>query len=682
MRKGKRSRPGLQAWFFALAVPGIALFMLFSLLPYTRMVGQWPLGIRQDEVMAFQAVFDHRPGQHAEARTESFKLIEEGNGAVTLQSSAALAQGQLVPLPGMEAGTAAFAVEFPQDKRFAGATALVFVPADLHGLQALYARAVADSLPVLAPSVQVVKLERGGSKEAPYLMQQVANADYLLEHAAVAMALVGGDGHMQGQEAFRTSATDSIGTSGGASTLRAQRMDTAATVAVALLACAEQRPELAKGAAGAMYDRVSGALTPLYRMGYGSGESLPGAQLAAAFGKAMTDAANQQRVVRLAQRLGRDSARWAARFLAIDSIAVPVLAKGRNLGLVQAEVDRAREQFLLRLFHPDVAAVMGPPVDHSTSSPLVLDPWLLPFRTDKDTIRFVRGKYNIDHDLVLPAGMAVVLEKGTRWFMAPGVSVVVNGELHMRGTDLNPVFIRPQDISAAFGSIAVNGTGNTRVRIHGLRISGGGNLWWEGVRHGGMLSFIGADVQLGNCAIEESFGDASVSARRSAFHMGDCSLTGAHHAFVDLAETHGALERSSFLLPGASTVAAGRYAVHLRSAHMLVRGCTFAELPFTALEAARGGEVLVTGGKFNGNGEAIRVLDGTVVQVDGCEFTGNNKVFVLRRNLPVLGGAVLKLYANTFANNGTERDADSYSKVETGGTLGAQALKDFAAARQ
>ncbi|MBS1945574.1 MAG: right-handed parallel beta-helix repeat-containing protein [Bacteroidetes bacterium] len=661
MRKGKRSKPTGQAWIFGLAVPAVALFMLFSLLPYERMTGHWPLGIKADEVMAFQELFDHRPGQHAEGHAELMQLTAEGEGRAKLQANGQEGTAQVIALGGNER---AIGLDFPEEHPFEGAVSLLLAPADLASLEVLYAQAVADSLPLMAPPVKVVKLERDGRKAEPCLVQERITPAYLLQHAPVAMELIGPDGPGTGGERFRSSATDSIGRPGNAA---AGRFDTAATAAVGLLACATLRTDLLDGASGAMQDAVTHTIVPLFAM-RGASTAVPGEALSKAFRSAYAEAANQQRILRTAERLRADSAAWAARLLAIDTTVVPVLAKGRNLGLVQAEVDRKREQFLRRLFHPDVEGFIGTAAQAAAPAEPALDPWLLQFRTNRDTLRFVRGKYDIDHDLVLPAGMAVVLEKGARWFMAPGVSVVINGELHARGTDVNPVFIRPQDEAAPWGSIAVNGTGRTRVRITGLRISGGGNLWCAGVRHAGMLSFIGADVRMDKCAIEEAFGDAAVSAVRCSFRLADSYFTGAHVDCIDLAETDGTMERCSFGQVSATAAGVERNTVSMRASHVLLRNCTFADLPFTALRVARSGEATVQGGRFSGNKVAIAAVDGSTVQVKGCEFTGNGTVFVLRRERPVLGGATLKEEGGTFTGNTVLKEVDAASKLEQGGT--------------
>lgn len=666
MRKGKRTTPGVQAWLFALAIPAVALFMLFSLMPYGKMVARWPLGIGKPEVMAYQQLFDHRPGQHVEGHAEQLTLTEEAAGKWRLAADEDAAIATATPLaqteevPGNHAG---LALDFNAASPFRGSTGLALVPADLRSLITLYAHAVADSLAITSPVVSLVQLAMNDGKAGPYLMQERYDAGRILRDAPVATALLDEDGTVPKVEAG-TIAGDTIRSAAGP-LVRSERFDTSTTAALGLLACVEQRTDLLAGQAGALYDRVTGRVDPLYRMRYGNSGAPKEGALATVFRQALSNARTEQRINRLAARFHADSAAWAARFLAIDSAAVPVLAKGRNIGLVQAEVDHTREQFMQRLFHPSPANFIGEPIAVPPKPPVTLDPWLVQFRTQPDTLRFVRGKYDIDHDLVVPQGMAVVLERGARWFMAPGVSVVINGELHVRGTDLNPVFIRPQDDAAPFGSIAVNGTGATRVRIRGLRISGGSDLWADGVRHGGMLSFLRAEVCMDKCSIGETYGDASVCVRRGTLAMNECYLAGAAHSFLDLAEVSGSVEHCGFFQPATSANAERRSGARLLSSTVLLQQCSFTELPFAAVRAGRASKVMLSAGQFTGNATAIEATDGSAVYVDACDFTGNGKVYVLRREHEVFEGSSLTAHANTMAGNGTEQEVDAACKIET-----------------
>ena len=214
----------------------------------------------------------------------------------------------------------------------------------------------------------------------------------------------------------------------------------------------------------------------------------------------------------------------------------------------------------------------------------------------------------------------------------------------------------------------MNGIGDTRVRIRGLRISGGSDLWAHGVRHGGMLSFIRADVRMDHCSIGETYGAAAVSMRRGNFAMADCYLAGAANGFVNLAEVIGSVERTGFGQPSRSGDAALRNAISLRASHVLVRGCTFADLPFTALRAGRSSEALVTASRFSGNAIAIMAVDGSSVHVDGCDFTGNGKCSCCTGTRPRWGRNA-ELVHQHLAGNGTQQEVDEASSVKTGTSI-------------
>ena len=670
MRKGKRTRTTVQSWLFALAIPAVALFMLFSLMPYKRMVEPWPWGIGQQEVMAYQVLFDRRPGQHAQGKAERFTITAEtGNGTVMLAASGDTIQARET---GLNAG---LLLNFQPGKTFQGMGSVEFTPAGLHSLDALYAQVVADSLPIRSPRTKLVELERNSAKPSPWLAQEPITADYVLHHAPVASVLIGLDGQVQSEEGLARMTGDSIGRD-ALDHVDGGNFDTASTAALGLLACAMNRTDLLDGSAGAIYDQVTARVEPLFKAVGAIGRDTAVGRMASAFRKALADPAAQLRIGRLAAHLRKDSAAWAARFLAIDSAAVPVLANGRNLGLVQAEVDHRREAFLKRLFNPLPEQFIGKPVPLPAPAAINLDPWLVQFRTEKDTIRFVRGKYNIDHDLVLPPGMAVVLEKGTRWFMAPGVSVVVNGPLHMRGTDLNPVFIRPQS-DTAFGAIVVNGSGNTRVRIRGLRISGGSDLRWQGIRFGGMLTFHRADVHMDHCSIDASMGMASVSIRRSTVAIADCYIADAKGTGLYLSECDGRVERSSVLRNGGAIASNG---MALFSTHLLLRGCTFADLQGTAVALSRASDVLISGCRMTGNATAVDAIEGSQAYVDGCEFIGIGKVFVISKGSPVLGGASIVQSNNTFVGNAGQEMVDPSGKLESATSVDPKVWRAFGGA--
>jgi hypothetical protein len=663
MSKGKRARPKANAWLFALGIPLVALFVLFSLLPYDRMVEQWPLGIGKEEVMAYQFVFDHRPGQHVQGKVGKLFLepYPEGRMGVTLDGEHDTATVVTGP-------SGAIFLTFPEERPFQGLIGISLVPADIHSLQAKYAQLVADSLGMLGPRLSVVEVVRSGKALGPFLQEARITPEFLLRRAPVSTSLLRANGAIPKDKATSGLPMDTLNALGGRTWTGADRFDTSSTAALGLLASAEQRHDLLRGSAGAMYDQVTGRITPLYGLA-ATADSTASAEVAViSYEDALSTEAAQGRMVRMASRLREDSAEWEARFLAVDSAWVPVLAKGRNIGLVQAEVDRVRNTFMQRLFHPDPAAFIGRPVPGKAASSIPLDPWLAKYRSQPDTLRFVRGKYDIDHDLVIPHGIALVLERGARWNIAPGVSVVVNGELHIRGTGLNPVFIRPQDAARPYGAIAVHGDGDTRVRISGLQMSGGSGLWYDGVAYRGMLAFHSTDVRMEHCHIGAALGKNAVVIKRGQAVLRDDQFTDAAQDLVHLAEVRGQVERCSFA-QAAGGGTADRSGLMLRGCHVLIKECTFNGLPFTALRIARHSEAMALHSTFSGNSTAIRATDGSHADVDGCTFTANKLVYALSEDRPVLGGASMTTHANIMSANAALREMDAASRTDSTGVI-------------
>lgn len=650
MRKGKRAGIQPTAWLFALVVPAAALFVLFSLMPYSAMVSSWPLGIGQQEVMAYQRVFDHRPGQHASGEAGALALTS-GSGAcdagtVTVTTATDTADMDVRSLPGSDDGSELSA---RSPLGLDAMERIAIVPADLTSLERLYAQAVADSLPIANPALTLVRLSMCGKDKGPYLMQAALSPGMILRSAPVGSVLLGANGLPEGGSAAVDPAHQPR--------LGPDVFDTNATAALGYLACVEQRADLLNGNAGVLYDGITGHTVPLYRMRYGTDTSGASGPVAAALRSALKVPGVQVGIRSFAARFRADSAAWVQRLQRIDSARVPVLANGRNLGLVQASVDRNRERFIQRMFNPGPEIFLGEPVPARPEEKVVLDPWLAQFRSGRDTLRFVRGKYEIDHDLVIPAGYGVVLEKGTRWNIAPGVSITIHGEFHARGTELNPVFIRPMDPAVPYGSIAVIGDGDTRVRLRGVQISGGSEHWENGLRRSGMLTFVLCDATVDKCIVGSSFGGASIEGQRGSATITDSYFAGARHADISLTETKAVLERCGFSGQDAGK-ADGLVA---DGAEVWLRGCTFNALSGDAFRLGGGSMAAVLGSTFSMNGTAVRADEGSTVEVDGTTFTGNRTAVHVRGNRLVLGTTKVVLHTNTFTGNGKDQDAEGGS---------------------
>ncbi|HEY0976907.1 MAG TPA: right-handed parallel beta-helix repeat-containing protein [Flavobacteriales bacterium] len=671
MRHYKRARPRPNAWLFALGIPAVVLFAVFSLLPYERMVARWPFGIGEQEVMAYQRWFDRRPGQHVEVEAEEFAFSTLGGGRRSLVAKGYSGEVSVSSRPEVNGS---YEVVFPDDSLFRGQKSIVLMPADSRSLKHKYAQLMADALGLMAPDLTLVRVRMDGEDEGFFVKEERISPAYILKGRADGATLL-----KAGTVEAPLQPADTVGSDVGPVRFRmaSTAEDDAMWAALGLLLQAQERRDLPEGDGALVYSPWRGSVEPIHRAFPTVKEvsADTAAPLVRFARQRMRSPSTYERMLELADTLRADSAVWAGRFAAVDSLWGPALSEGRSLGLTGAATTRQRERFLQRVFHPDAEAFFGPAVAATVDSTATtaLPAWMERFRTEPDTVRLHRGKYDIEGDIRMPEGVALVLERGTRLFFAPGANLVINGAFHARGTDLNPVFIRPAEEGGRYGSISVQGSGNTPVVLRGVRMSGGQGGWIDGTERAGMLSFDRSNVRMDHCTLEGPSTGALVAIRRGQVMLRDNFLSGAKGTALLCEAVQGEVKACHFTGEGMQ----GASGIRLHGGQVLVSGCTFNALDGTGLAATRAAQVLLLSGTFKGCATAVLVEDLAVAHVDRCSFEGYRLAFEVRKRTASLGGGRLALYRNEGLGLGTDRAVDRYSSVTSAPAPDPVAWKQF-----
>jgi hypothetical protein len=374
----------------------------------------------------------------------------------------------------------------------------------------------------------------------------------------------------------------------------------------------------------------------------------------------LSTARAQERMRMLAEGWRKDSALIAEELSAVDNQNASAFVGDTRIGYVRAQLAHERAEFLQRLLHPHpdtrygVAAIVPP----GPAAPAVpLDPFLRKYLVG-DTVRIPRGKHIIDQVVTVPSGMGLVLEKGARLIMAPGSGLIVNGSLHMRGTGLNPVFIRPTNDGVPWAGIRVNGSERTKCVISGLKMSGGSALPSDDGA-AGMLAFEDCEVVISKSTITDASGPAMVSATRGSLTMEECYLGTAKDALMDLAFASGSFTRCSFM--------GGAYSgIRMKASEMHARECAFVHFGGSALTAGLRSTVNVGRCTFSENRSALVLTDGTQAWINACAFKGNTVALDLHCDKSASNGAHVTTYQNTFDGNGTDKQVDAKSSCKEG----------------
>jgi hypothetical protein len=157
------------------------------------------------------------------------------------------------------------------------------------------------------------------------------------------------------------------------------------------------------------------------------------------------------------------------------------------------------------------------------------------------------GNYTVKDNIVLPYGVALNIEAGTKIQIAHKKSLLVYGSLNVNGRSDLPVVITSIDNKKPFGTVAAIGDNKTVCRINYLDISNGSESIMNGSFLSGALSLYSHKrVSIDHSKIHDNFADdglniknSNVEIRRSEFYANFADQ-------VDLDATHAMIENSTF----------------------------------------------------------------------------------------------------------------------------------------
>jgi|694.fasta_scaffold32803_5 hypothetical protein len=677
----------------ALVVPAGVLVAVFTYLPHDLLRKGERLGFSAAEIGAYSGLFDRRATeeplvkpeiigleptfdsdqcllQHTDAKWHPKRFVAEGCGDSV----------EVRRLRSVEGG---WVLKFPKDALCRGQRQWVLIPATVGSIRAKYIEQLATELGIVCPEVSFVKLTACGEDLGVFLKEERIDAGFMERHQLTDGALF--------TQGLATDRPDHFLPAFEDDTLAAREvraalqrygagdaMDSKAAASVLFLQMVEERHDLLTDEGVYAYRWTTAAIQPLYRAERSAGDAVPVQR--ALLGAVLGQEGTVKEWDRIRSALIAKEVTWAERWAAMDKAWLPVLRGASSTPAAQAEADRIKYRLLERIRSGDPATFLGP-VKEVEVPPVFLadaDKAMAPSGTGRmefiermradfdatlegDTLVFGRGAYVIKQDLIVPTGLAVRLNEGARLFLSPGVSLLVNGPLQVRGTRMRPVFIRAAEKDKPFGTVAVNGDGTFACSLHGLQISGGSEARINGLYHSAMLSIHHADVVMDQCIISGSQAEDAFNLKNGHATIRDCVFEDGHADLVDLDFVKGEVSGCTFRNGRTDSNGDG---LDVSGSQVLVSDCRFIKLLDKGISVGEASQVLVLGSTFEGNRLGMAVKDLSVAHVSGNLFKENATVFGVYRKKAIHGGAVLMLYTNEFVDNAKERDIDALSRIE------------------
>lgn len=568
------------------------------------------------------------------------------------------------------------------------------IPADSLALRERWSHILATELGLLTPALRLVRVRSCDVDLGPHLELERIDDRFLLRHGLRGVTLVKmGMDPMRPDRQFPVIDADSTEqvklrglivramaeVAAGRTAMLTRIMDPDAVAAWALMAWMDQR-DLRSATVTFAYDRIAGHFRPIHQVALATEPEAEGNELLYNMITPLLELPEvRSRFMELQERIASNWSAWHQREAATDNLWRSLLGvPDRALHTVERATDPgALDHFKWTMRagpgHATLAHGIPLPPAEVTSPSDTVELARLAQRYDLilqgDSILFPRGKYTIEEDLEFPAGHTVVMQQGARLFLAPGRSILVKGDLHIRGTLRNPVFIRPLEEGVGFGTIALLGNGTQQCAISGLYISGGTGAKLAGMHCEGMVTILAAArTAITSSVLQESTAEASLVVDGGELRMDEVRWEDGARHFARLDQVR-AVVRDPVMIGARTNATTGLW---LRSGTVAVLGGTFTAMRGEAIRAEGSAQALVRHARLSRNATALYSGGQAEVLVEGCTIDANEVAFAPATGSP--GDRFIR-YPNTMLENGKEHT--SASGIKDASALDAATVSRF-----
>lgn len=694
MRRSSEQRPiGLRAWAVSLVLVMGGAWAVFHFVDPRRLAGRWPFGVERSEVDAYAAVaalpFAEKDSVRVPVlylgptrRSGSCWPADRGRGRDTrwMETNGF---GDSVDVRPLRSAADGLHVRLRPGSELRGQRSFTLRPATDELLRARFVQLLATELEVLAPELSLVRVISCGKDLGIHVKEEVPDGHFLARHGvsgATAVDLVfdprlGHDlvPHVKG-DSLANAGLRALWSGAGQ---HADAVAPALWAPWALLRSLAAPRDPWGGEHPAAYMVTEQQLIPVYRAPRPDQRG-PARTMRSGPVTDLVGTEPFMRSFRAAQdRLTTKRGELRERLLLVAATWVPVLHAGEAVHVHMARAEALIDELLRSLQDRELVGRLGLPVEPwpgyallagqeqplaSATGVVEADALAELERTTKlvvqgDSVVFPRGKYRIDGAIRFPQGHRVILLPGARIELGSDAQLQVRGPLEVRGTKLNPVFIRPAAREVQHNGLEVIASGRDTVLLSGLQMSG--------ARAGGTLVRLqgAAKVRAEGCMLDGAPGGTLVHAVG-----GDVELLGGVLQGGTIRFTQTKALVKDVIMRGA-TRGRGAGGMLVEGGRVRVEGGAFVAQSGAGLTCNSAAQVLMLGSTIEGCATAMKVGDGATVYADDVRFRSNDLVFSVRSEGTLRGGSRVLLYRNSFADNGRDREVDGGSTITDGGTL-------------
>jgi hypothetical protein len=283
-------------------------------------------------------------------------------------------------------------------------------------------------------------------------------------------------------------------------------------------------------------------------------------------------------------------------------------------------------------------------------------------------LRLPAGRYLLSDDLILPAGLGLVLDAGVELDVAPGRSILVRGPVRIEGTADRPVRIRGASESEPWGVLAIQGGGagpplagepRLRAEIRFLELEGGFEDELRGAYYSGQLSIYHQDLEMSETTLRRSHADDSLNVKYGRVAIRDSAFVDSFADAIDLDWTQATIERSLFARTGPNGDG-----VDVSGSTAAIDDTVFSEVKDKCVSVGEHSQAIIRGSLLRRCTLGIASKDLSETQIRESLFLNNERDLSAYQKKEVFGGARIRAEDVILVGAASPPEVDANSEIE------------------
>ncbi|MBN2879887.1 MAG: CotH kinase family protein [Clostridia bacterium] len=289
-------------------------------------------------------------------------------------------------------------------------------------------------------------------------------------------------------------------------------------------------------------------------------------------------------------------------------------------------------------------------------------PWSIQKDTQRSDVVFEAGEYIIEEDLIINRYSTLQINAGAKLLMKPNVSIYVFGQLHIEGTEENPVVIKAFDEKKPWGVLALQGhynPGAVHTIDYALIEGGGVPQTYDNAMYTGMVSAYNTNLVLTNSEVSyNKVGDDGINIKQGSLKAEMCVFRGANSDAIDFDYSTGSISGCYF-------TESGNDAIDLMTSPVRIENCYIEKSGDKGISIGERSAPVIINNIIYGCNIGVEIKDVSDPQIDSCVIAhcgiGINAYL---KNDKYEGGGLGTIENTMIIGCGTSASADKKSYVK------------------